>query len=195
MYCWPLASGTNDRLSIRCGHLTRAMKPGLFSTLIANSALFCSAHSYAQCPGETELGDLLEQSFPLLAFSVNGERCAQITQGDFNADGKLDTAAVLTESSPTSRYRSGDPHFRTYISVFLSADVAKDDYALVVVRTDGNAPQHFSVSAVPTGTGHDLVVEARDYSRTRYSWRDAGFVSIEHVADGSCQIGPCSPSL
>ena len=146
-------------------------------------ALSCSLRTFAQCTGETHWLNYLERNFPVLTFSEQGERCSQITQGDFNFDGEMDTAAVLTEANPTRTYQDGDPWYRTYIAVLLSVEVPYNDYQLVFVRTVSNAPRRYSVSSVETDLGHDLVVEARNYSYTRYSWSEIGFVSIEHTAD------------
>jgi hypothetical protein len=103
--------------------------------------------------------------------------------GDFNADGKNDIAAVLSEVKPTEKYANGVLWYKTYVVVLLAGNLPYNQFQTVFIRTDGNNPGGVSVNAIKTDVGHDVVLEVAGYSQIRYSWRESGFEAIKHSVD------------
>ena len=136
-----------------------------------------------ECPGEKSLKFYLEYHFPVLGLTPYNNSCSQITEGDFNLDGKTDVAAILTETQATEEYATGDIWYKTYVIVLLAGELPYNRSQAVFVRTDGNKPKGFSVEALSAEGGHDLVLELESYSYTRYKWSRDGFQVIEHWAD------------
>ena len=140
-------------------------------------------YANADCPGEKSLTYFLKYHFPVLGLTKYNKSCSQIVEGDFNRDGKIDVAAVLTEVEPTRKYASGDLWYKTYVLVLLAGELPYNKSQAIFVRTDGNKPKGFAVEAPASGDGKDLVLILQNYSSTRYRWNKNGFQAIEHSAD------------
>ena len=157
-----------------------------FRTLLLTvyiSFLSITTQARSECPGEKDLNYFLKFHFPILGLTTYNESCSQITEGDFNFDGKVDIAAVLTEVQPTRKYASGEPWYKTYVLVLLAGELPYNKSQAIFVRTDGNKPKGVVVEAVTSDGGNDLVLKLKNYSRTRYKWSNNGFQAIEHSAD------------
>ena len=142
-----------------------------------------SAHANTECPGERSLNTFLKYHFPILGLTRYNESCSQIAEGDFNFDGRIDVAAVLTEIQPTETYATGDLWYKTYVLILLAGDLPYIKSQAVFVRTDGNKPKGVTVEAIRSNGGSDLVLKLKGYSRTRYQWSKDGFKAIKHSAD------------
>ena len=147
------------------------------------SFLSFSAQAKSECPGEKNLNYYLKYHFPILGLTIYNESCSQITEGDFNFDGKIDVAAVLTEVQPTKKYANGELWYKTYVLVLLAGELPYNKSQAVFVRTDGNKPKGVTVEAATSNGGSDLVLKLKNYSHTRYKWSKNGFQAIEHSAD------------
>ena len=136
-----------------------------------------------ECPGEKNLKFYLKYHFPILSLTTYNKACSQITEADFNGDGKIDVAAVLTETQPTRKYANGKLWYKTYILVLIAGELPYNKSQAIFVRTDGNKPKGFTIEAVAADIGSDLVLKLKNYSHTRYKWSKDGFQVIEHSAD------------
>ena len=159
------------------------MKLSNYLILALFASITISSQVRAECPGEKKLNSFLTYHFPLLSLTAYNDSCSQITEGDFNRDGKFDIAVVLTEVQPTAKYANGDEWYRTYILVMLAGELPYNEWQSIFVRTDGNKPKRFTVEAVVSEDGTDLLLIKKNYSHTRYKWTDKGFQAIEHSAD------------
>ena len=83
------------------------MKTSSILIAVFLSSLLLPAKANSECPGETNLKYYLKYHFPILGLTSYNESCSQIIEGDFNRDGKVDVAAVLTEVQPTRKYANG----------------------------------------------------------------------------------------
>jgi hypothetical protein len=108
-----------------------------------------------------------------------------MVSGDFNADGSLDFAAVLTEKVATRKYSDGSARFSSYVVVFLASRLPYAQYQAVLLLDHSSAPKRITLETVPAEVkGKDqLVVKNAAYSRTVYEWTSTGFVVRDHVAD------------
>jgi hypothetical protein len=159
------------------------MKIRTLLLMVCVSFLSISTQAISECPGEKDLNYFLRYHFPILGLTKYNESCSQITEGDFNFDGKVDIAAVLTEVQPTRKYASGGLWYKTYVLVLLAGELPYNKSQAIFVRTDGNKPKGVKVEAAASDGGNDLVLKFKNYSRTRYKWSKDGFQTIEHSAD------------
>ncbi|GAA6136251.1 hypothetical protein NBRC116188_30420 [Oceaniserpentilla sp. 4NH20-0058] len=146
-------------------------------------AFISSVEANTECPEEERIKPYLQFFFPILGLAAWDNLCSHITAGDFNADGKNDITAVLSEVKPTEKYADGTLWYRTYVVVLLAGNLPYNQFQTVFIRTDGNNPGGVSVNAIKTDRGHDVVVEVAGYSHTRYSWGKFGFDVLKHSAD------------
>ena len=140
-------------------------------------------HSKDNCEGKKELDYILKYHLRFLTFTKYNDDCSQIVQGDFNNDGRMDYAAILTELKPFVKYANGDDWYHTYVVAFLNGDLPYNKYQPIFIRTDGNKPKRFSIHLINTQEGDDLGLTKDKYSYTRYKWTPTGFKAIEHKAD------------
>lgn len=141
------------------------------------------AHAKNQCANQEKVEGILKYHLWNFGFTEYNNDCSQIAKGDFNGDGKEDYVAVLTEIEPFEKYSNGSSWYRTYIAVFLESNLPYNKYQITFIRTDGNKPKGVSVKAIQTKRGHDIAVELKGYSYTRYKWSSNGFNSSKHSAD------------
>lgn len=155
----------------------------VITILLVFGAFISSTHAGNECPGEEEAKLYFQYHFPVLGLAAWDNLCSHITIGDFNADGKNDIAALLSEVKPTEKYADGTLWYRTYVVALLAGNLPYNQFQSVFIRTDGNNPGGVGVDAIKTDQGHDVVVEVAGYSQTRYSWGEFGFDDFKHSAD------------
>lgn len=141
------------------------------------------AQAKTQCTAQEKVENILKYHFWNLEFTEYNSDCSQITQGDFNGDGKEDYAAVLTEVEPFEKYANGTSWYRTYVAVFLESNLPYNKYQIIFIRTDGNKPKGVGIKAIKTKRGHDIAITLKGYSYTRYNWSSNGFNATKHSAD------------
>ncbi len=166
-----------------CEALAGYMKSIHILIAVLLSSLLLPAQASSDCPGEKRLRNFLKYHFPILDLTAYNESCSQIIEGDFNRDGILDVAAVLTEVQPSRKYTNGTLWYRAYVMVLLAGELPYNKSQAIFVRTDGNKPKGITVEAASAKDGDDLILKLKNYSRTRYSWSKNGFQATEHSAD------------
>jgi len=159
------------------------MKTSNILIAVLLSSLLFPAQASNDCPGEKSLKNFLKYHFPILGLTAYNESCSQIIEGDFNRDGIVDIAAVLTEVQPSRKYANGALWYRAYVMVLLAGELPYNKSQAIFVRTDGNKPKGITVEAAAAKGGNDLILKFKNYSRTRYSWSKNGFQATEHSAD------------
>lgn len=109
--------------------------------------------------------------------------CVSVVQADFNGDGKIDYAAVLTEKSTPKTYKDGRPWFQGYLAVFFASKLPYANYQVVLLLGHESRPDRFSLETRAVKRKQSLVVHNSSYSTTEYEWLSTGFVVVAHEAD------------
>jgi hypothetical protein len=142
------------------------------------------------CPERSGVNEILEDHLPAFALAnadlSAAEPCSKVVTGDFNADGLMDYAAVLTERLVARKYSDGTPKFSSYVFVFLAARLPYAQYQAVLLMGHSSEPKRITLERVPgksKGAPDRLVVKNASYSRTTYEWAPSGFVVSDHAAD------------
>lgn len=159
------------------------MKKLIILVFIISPILPLIVEAQSNCAAQEKVEGILKYHLWNLEIAEYNKQCLQVTQGDFNGDGKEDYAAVLTEVKPHEQYADGSDWYRTYVAVFIDSDLPYNKYQIIFVRTDGNKPKDVSVKSIKTKHGNDFSISLKGYSYTRYRWGSHGFKAIQHSAD------------
>ena len=139
------------------------------------------------CPQQAAVEAVVQSHLPAFALATSsGDPCSKMVSGDFNGDGSLDFAAVLTEKIASRKYSDGSDRFSSYVFVFLASRLPYAQYQAVLLLDHSSAPRRITLETVPSevkGAKDQLVVKNAAYSRTVYEWTPTGFVVHDHVAD------------
>ena len=142
------------------------------------------------CPERSTVNEIVQDHLPALALAAAdggaSELCSKVVTADFNGDGSLDYAAVLTEKVAPREYSDGSPRFSSYVFVFLATRLPYAEYQAVLLMGHSSQPRRITLERVPgktKGAADRLVVKNASYSRTMYEWSPAGFIVSDHAAD------------
>ena len=154
-------------------------------------AVWLQAHAGpASCPQLEPVEAIVRTHLPGFVLATATEHdpdsCSKVVSADFNGDGSLDYAAVLTERGAPRTYSDGTAQFSAYVFVFLASRLPYAEYQAVLLLGHSSAPRRITletVSADPKGRKAQLVVKNAAYSRSVYEWASTGFVVRDHAAD------------
>ena len=141
------------------------------------------------CPQHAAVEAIVRDHLPafvLASAAPNvGDPCSKVVSADFNGDGSLDYAAVLTEKAAPRKYSDDSARFTSYVFIFLAGRLPYAEYQAVLLLGHSSAPRRITLETVPPGSkgAAQLVVKNAAYSRTVYEWTPTGFVVRDHAAD------------
>lgn len=140
----------------------------------------------APCPDRTRTETLVLEHLPILKLTSDESKpddsCHDLASADFNHDGDIDYAAVLTETRPLRNHGDGTPVRSAYITVFLSQPTPYANFQAIILLGYDAPPDRYKLYAAPSKGPADLVVEREGYSISRLRWNGRGF-EVKHQAD------------
>jgi hypothetical protein len=147
-------------------------------------------HATGPCPQEPAVEAIVQDYLPAFALAepnaYAADPCSKVVSGDFNGDGSMDYAAVLTERVTPRKYSDDSPRFSAYVFVFLASRLPYAHYQAVLLLGHTSAPRRINLAlarATVKGAKDQLMVKNAAYSRTLYEWTSSGFVVRDHAAD------------